>query len=232
MKNIIITEEQYKVLTKENSPDDYIPKIKSLMYSGDPSNMELAIQLAASVNLDVDPLFKEWIPLFKAIGWNVDGEAKLKDYYLKLAQRPHLIIEGGDLKNLPQNIGVLTKLTLLVVNGTGLQRLPKSIGNLKNLKALEVRRNDISFLPDTIGGLSSLTRLNVSLNPLFELPESIGNLHNLERLYLRKCKLKKMPESISNLQKNLKDFDAEENYFDSEERHRIKRELPFTVKRL
>jgi internalin A len=121
----------------------------------------------------------------------------------RLTKLTELDLSGGGFEGLPSSIGNLNNLTVLSVSSNSLKALPNEIGDLKNLTVLNVSSNSLSSLPDEIGNLENLTSLNLSSNPLNELPAEIGKLTNLINLDLSHTYLKTLPPEIG-LLKNLK----------------------------
>jgi len=106
----------------------------------------------------------------------------------------------SNLKNLPKNLGNLSKLSFLLIVGTQIEKIPSSIGKLKNLRFLEIYGNsNLYSLPDNITELSGLEELHLGYNNLSSLPETIGNLSNLKKIKLGFNRLSVLPESFKNL---------------------------------
>lgn len=138
-----------------------------------------------------------------------------------------IIITGGQISNLPAEIGSFENLEVLEIRDNNLATLPAEIGNLTSLTQLKLGGNAISFLPSEIGNLEGLTLLYLYDNNLSSLPEEIGNLTNLTVLDLHNNNLTALPESISNLQ-NLKLLYLGGNNLSEQEKERIKSLLPNT----
>jgi Leucine-rich repeat (LRR) protein len=93
-----------------------------------------------------------------------------------------------------------------------LTAIPEEIGILKKLTELELNNNVIETLPASIGKLQALKKLSLSNNVLNKLPQELFELKNLEELSLMNCQLEALPEQISQLTK-LKNFEIEGNLF-------------------
>lgn len=110
-----------------------------------------------------------------------------------------LAMPESALEQLPENIGLLSKLEILNLKGCRLERLPDSIGELSRLRTLGLRSNYLTSLPVSIGNLHELRALSVSENQLGSLPDSIGNLVNLRELVLYKNNLTSLPATVGRL---------------------------------
>jgi len=76
-----------------------------------------------------------------------------------------LDLSAKSLKEIPESIGILSKLLVLNLSNNKLGSLPESMKNLTSLKNLDIRRNYFNVLPDFIGQLN-LGSLNASGNQL------------------------------------------------------------------
>ncbi|XP_059065771.1 disease resistance protein RPV1 [Cryptomeria japonica] len=109
------------------------------------------------------------------------------------------------VQNLPRDITKQLSLRYLYAQDTGLRELPSNIGELSKLEVLEIGSyfsslsDDLKALPESMGDLSSLTRLTISYYQLKTLPESMGDLSSLTSLTISCGQLKTLPESISDL---------------------------------
>jgi internalin A len=179
-------------------------KLTSLLKSGTPDNIELAIMVAQGQEFDIDALLNE---LFDLQFWmdNLDDipQTSKVEALRFLLSKTSINLSYKRLSELSESIGNLQHLQVLDLNENNLSSLPESIGNLQNLKELYLFNNNLSSLPESIGNLQNLEVLSLDNNKLSSLPESISNLQNLKVLYLGNNKLNSLPESIVNLQ-NLK----------------------------
>ena len=120
------------------------------------------------------------------------GGIKVKDIH-------SLDFSFSSIKELPEAIGYLSKLTSLNVSNTQLTTLPDSIGNLTSLQILNGKDSQLTTLPESIGNLTDLRELEVNRTKLTTLPESIGNLNSLKQLNIGNTQLTILPESIGKL---------------------------------
>ncbi|MEO0565168.1 MAG: leucine-rich repeat domain-containing protein, partial [Chloroflexota bacterium] len=128
----------------------------------------------------------------------------------QLPNLERLLISSTHIRELPESIGNLTKLTELSARGNNLTRLPASIGELHNLETLNLRENDLTALPSAFGDLESLVDLNLALNDLRSLPRSMGQLTNLQTLDLSNNELRTVPSEMTALT-NLTSLDLASN---------------------
>ncbi|MCH85983.1 receptor protein kinase-like protein [Trifolium medium] len=80
-----------------------------------------------------------------------------------------LIVLGNRLRGtIPEEIGLLTKLTHLDLSGNSLLgEIPHSIRNLRRLEYLDISLNNIQgFIPSELGFLTKITTLSLSHNRL------------------------------------------------------------------
>lgn len=107
----------------------------------------------------------------------------------------------SQLGQLPEEIGALTRLTMLNLKGSGITSLPSSFRRLQNLKELDLRwTKKMSSLPEEIGELSKLEKLNLMESGITTLPSFIGQLKSLKTLNLGWVKnLKELPNEIGEL---------------------------------
>ena len=118
-----------------------------------------------------------------------------------LKQCTELILIGGNIRELPSEIGFLTNLQTLYVEGLVDMpsfQIPKQLFDLKNLGVLSITRSMLDMIPDDLGNLVHLTRLDLSINVLKTLPLCIANLAFLEDLDLHRNFLIELP-NISSL---------------------------------
>lgn len=102
---------------------------------------------------------------------------------------------------IPEEIGILTKLTRFDVRSNGLKQLPDSLGDLKQLESFTIMDNEIESIPDTITQCTKIAYFDVRENCLTHLPKEIGKLSHLEMIIARDNCLTDLPESIGRLSK-------------------------------
>ncbi len=157
--------------------------------------------------------------------------------WAKANGRTTLDLRGQGLKELPPEIGQLTKLTELdlchnqfsslppvICKLTKLQKLilwhnkltaqQPAICKLMNLTELDLRYNQFSSLPPAICKLTNLMELDLYSNYIGILPPEIGQLTKLTRLNLGHNHLSSLPPAICKLT-NLTKLDLSHNQFSS-----------------
>jgi len=95
-----------------------------------------------------------------------------------------LFMRNRKLKEVPEEIFLLTKLKTLSLAQNKLIEVPKDISKLTNLQILSLSKNNLISLPEEIGELKSLKVLNLIDNKLISLPDSLTKLYNLEFLHI------------------------------------------------
>ncbi len=80
-----------------------------------------------------------------------------------------LTIKNCSLKELPENIFQLEKLTEINFSGNDLSGLPSSIQALKNLRRLNLDQNRFKHLPGVISYISKLKHLSIDQNLFSQL---------------------------------------------------------------
>jgi hypothetical protein len=128
----------------------------------------------------------------------------------KTSNSDTLDLSNKGITDIPDDIGLLTRLKVLDLSYNQINALPSSIVNLKKLEKLYLQRNNISNLPTGIGNLSKLKILDVSYNSIVKIPAGIGLLRNLEFLDASYCKLRKLPFGLTGLL-SIKTLILEEN---------------------
>lgn len=172
MKNIKLLKEAFnrianyktKGLTKEN--EEYKLKVKELIYTFEPDNIELALQIAEGQKYDLKTVIPEiielieWIESYKE---DLRSHAKTGDEYFKGA-------EG--LKDKILRIRTLEDLKL--ANGN-VSFIPKGIKLMDNLSKLNLRNNQITFIPKEVGDMKNLTDFDISYNPVKVIDDNVTN---------------------------------------------------------
>lgn len=79
-----------------------------------------------------------------------------------------LDLSSNSLKSIPQDIGILSKLTVLNLSNNKLESLPESIKNLSSLSNIDLRRNLFNEVPCEIAKLS-IKSLNISGNKITDI---------------------------------------------------------------
>ncbi|MBT4594505.1 hypothetical protein HOD08_01345, partial [bacterium] len=106
---------------------------------------------------------------------------------------------GLGITKIPDEIFLLTNLTLLSFSKNELSSISPKISNLKNLQTLYLNDNYLTELPSEFCELTCLTAINLINNRLTYLPDNIGNLVRLTKLSLRQNELKGLPVGIGKL---------------------------------
>lgn len=117
-----------------------------------------------------------------------------------------------ELKEIPEEIGELTKLRRLMIRNTAISQLPSRIGELKKLKALHIwSSTQLREIPASFAGLTALEKFWVIHNrnswdtqtlPGLVLPDGLfNNMTELEEICLGHNELEKLPAGMEALKK-------------------------------
>jgi adenylate cyclase len=82
-----------------------------------------------------------------------------------------LVVDGNQLRTLPDAIGSCTRLERLSCRANHIDGVPASIGKLQRLRELDVSNNDVHSLAAEIWLCGELVSLNASSNLLTEFPD-------------------------------------------------------------
>lgn len=118
----------------------------------------------------------------------------------RLKNLKELILNGCDLKSLPDEFTNLQSFEVLYLGRNKFKEFPKALCELKSLKELDLRSCDLKSLSDEFANLQSLEKLELEGNNLYEFPKALCGLKNLKELYLDGCGLETLPDEFANLQ--------------------------------
>jgi len=118
-----------------------------------------------------------------------------------VAGKKRLDLRGCRLRELPPEIGRLTKLVHLDISFNTLTELPREICQLNRLAELDLSDNHLADPFPVISRLRSLTSLDLNGNQLRKLPPETGRLTGLTHLDLRDNRLSEIPPEISTLKR-------------------------------
>lgn len=116
------------------------------------------------------------------------------------------------LSNIPEEIGVLSKLEGLTIINTAIKSLPESVGKLKKLETLNVMNCQLESLPDSLFLLPKLKYIFADNNKIATIPDHI-QLSNLNSLSIANNQLRTLPEILASLPK-LKSLKIDGNPFE------------------
>ena len=184
-----------------------IENIKSLIASGDATNMHLAIELANALALNIDEILSGYKILL-----NIKPEAALTiDFLLGAKYTLILNLSKSGLDYLPEEIAYFSHLNALDVSDNNLSSLPDELASLAQLQALNLNHNKFVQIPEVIYKIQPLYQLYISYNSITWLSPKLGDLKELSHLGLRNCRLSILPDSLFHEQSKLFRLDLGEN---------------------
>jgi len=93
----------------------------------------------------------------------------------------------------------MSALRMLSLKGCKMKELPETINNLKRISQFYMNDNIMEMLPKTFTKLRSLTLLDLTNNRLYDLPEGISGLVNIKTLILEANNLEYLHPSMNNM---------------------------------
>lgn len=90
-----------------------------------------------------------------------------------------------------ENLGLVCELDLRNQN---LKELPANIGSLTKLEILRLENNKLSSLPESIVNAQKLVRIHLDDNLFTTFPEPLLKLEHLEKLSMNNNGLKELPQ--------------------------------------
>jgi Leucine-rich repeat (LRR) protein len=113
---------------------------------------------------------------------------------------------GIGIKNIPENVFLLTQLKAVWLHENQIFKVPAEIGDLKEVTQIRLFSNNLKFLPAEIGQLRTLQVLWLQKNDLLCLPRELGLCTNLTILNVaQNSRLTQLPIELNTL-KDLKQF--------------------------
>jgi len=143
-------------------------KIKKLLFSCNPVNIELAFTISKDTEKIAMREFKELVDF---IEWKSSNIRKI-------------IYGKGAQNSLEKLIKYWTSKKHLSLGATKIKKLPNNIGILKNLEVLSLPYNELTELPNSFKNLESLFRLNLCSNNFIKFPKILFKLKKLNYLHL------------------------------------------------
>ncbi|XP_029022318.1 leucine-rich repeat-containing protein 69 [Betta splendens] len=111
-----------------------------------------------------------------------------------------LLLNNNTITALPVQLLALQHLTELNLGNNALTEVPAVLGHVQSLKKLYLFSNHITAVPpDVIGGLQNLIVLNLNHNHIQRLPPEIKSLRKLQHLSVLDNQLEDVPEDLGHL---------------------------------
>jgi Leucine-rich repeat (LRR) protein len=96
-----------------------------------------------------------------------------------------LLLQNNQIEIVPEQLGLLTDLTVLYLQDNQLSDLPSVIGLLTGLNTLAVHNNRLKYIPQEIGFCASLQVLTLNNNCLVDTPLELGDCRKLKSVELK-----------------------------------------------
>jgi Leucine-rich repeat (LRR) protein len=189
-KQIILNENQYRVLFESDDFSLQLKNLKKLLESGQEENIELAFQLGEGMESYVPNfnmgryILSNYGTLIKMIlGYMPKGNVGTwhnEEIYTYVVKSFIMLFSSKELKLFRK----------------GLTKFPDDISKLQHIELLDLSDNQLTFLPESIGLLKNLSRLNLSDNKISELPSSMKNMSNLRAISLSNNEMYQLPKNL------------------------------------
>jgi len=199
-----------------------LQKIYKLIYSCERENIELALQLATSIDLDIISPYKrlwEWLEEYSLVDRFPKPENEVDILYM-LLNVDFLYIDcfssSYDYKkkkfhSLPLEFVYLHFLMFFHISNPKLQELPFNIHKIPFLKRIIINFGQFKTLPSNLFLLTKLKELQIQWTSLEVIPFEIKNLLSLETLDFSFNQLQEVPSTIIEL-KNLRKLNLAGNH--------------------
>ena len=164
----------------DNSDLD-IDKLRSLLVSNDPQNVELAFVIGENF-----PAFQQILQELTVFWETVDleGRQEITPKEIMRMTRWHMLnLRSLQLKELPKEIQLFKNLSKLNLTNNSLSQLPVELSKLSKLQYLNLSQNAFEHIPAILNQLTSIQEINFSNNQLSQLPSFLDHFKSLQRLY-------------------------------------------------
>ena len=122
-----------------------------------------------------------------------------------------LDLSFNQLQSLPDEIGLLKKMTHFNCACNALESIPSSIGRLRRMQEFKVNGNRLTKLPDEIGSCHRLSTIYLNENRLESLPSSMGECARLTLIQLENNQLQSIPLTLAKLKDTLESITLTNN---------------------
>lgn len=114
-------------------------------------------------------------------------------------RRDFLALSGLNLTQIPEDLTIFCRITMLHLSNNFLTTLPVGVGQLQNLVTLEIENNLLGSLPKEIGDLPRLRNILAANNQITSLPQEIKSCTGLRYVNLKNNPLEQSREEIQAL---------------------------------
>lgn len=161
------------------------PKILSLLQTGSPSNISLALRLLEQQKRESPA--QEFSSLYHFLIFNTEDQVLRTAWDLQLEaifsiKELRMVHQG--LSELPERLGLMQQLRGLLLGSNNFEEIPVCIFQLNKLRALHLNDNRLKSLPKEIKQLQQLETLDLSDNRLTSVQDSLSSLHLLKSCLL------------------------------------------------
>jgi len=161
---------------------EYLTQLQHLLFSEDESNLELALELVKSLEIQAWPLYSDLQKCSEFFNqqFKIAPNVKALLQYLHINQGK-LTLAHRQINHLPSCLYALGSLvrSLNLNDNPHLSQLPECIANFSELKNLSFNHTAISELPQWLWGLQQLETLQFQNSLVYELPDEISQLQRL-----------------------------------------------------
>ena len=176
-------------------------KLLALIYSGDDTNLRLALQMGRATGIDLQPVYRQ---LQECVAF-FEGEWKEAMSIPKLineVKEKGIDLDCSNLSELPTCLKVLAPITTYMsLYGNNFHVFPEVLLHFRQLEHLNLSDNRLTKLPEGLWDLQKLKCLLLEENLILHISPRIERLSNLETFGFSYRDSLKLPESMLYLTK-------------------------------
>jgi hypothetical protein len=164
--------------------NDYLEQLQFLLFSEDESNLELAMELVKSLEIDAWPLYHDLRKCSEFFNQHFRTAPNVKTLLRFLHNQKGLLnFKGKKLQHLPTYLSALGGLVrYLDLSQNLFTHIPDCIFSFYNLNTLLLNQNAISELPNSLFSLINLETLSFLDSFVYEIPNQISQLKYLKKI--------------------------------------------------
>ena len=164
--------------------DDYFEQLQYLLFSEDQSNVELAMELLKTLQIESWNLFSELQKCSEFFNqhFKISPTVRSLLYFLH-SRQGHLNLANSNLQYLPTYLSALLGLVQhLDLSQNRFSQIPDCVAHFHNLKSLSFNQNPIAELPSSLFKLTNLEILTFAATFVYKIPDEIGQLKYLKKI--------------------------------------------------